>query len=156
MSILDRNRDFHCHSLILDPMNGQFVNFRKQGITLGSYDYCSLMHYCELQNELLFGENEELRKCADKLETFSAGDKAAIRILYGRKGLHHGEWHPPISDKLCYYKCQKFLNQVHCGYWGSKGHWSCCMDENEDSECLTTHSGFEPGQSLGKKFEDQF
>ena len=81
-------------------------------------------------------KNSELRRVADTMTTFSNGDKAAIRILYGKKGIHHGEWHKCISEKLCYYKCKEMLSGVRCGYWGSEGHWSCCMKEKFKSQCF--------------------
>jgi len=85
---------------------------------IGGYDYLSLMHYGH--NAGLKAKNSELTMYADKSKSFSEGDIRAIKILYGPKGTHHGDW--VTRNQLDY--------------------WDCCLSTRfEDSKCLSEHTG---------------
>ena len=123
-------------------------------ISIGHYDYQSIMHYkCHFFNGLYNDDDtkQEMEKWVNKSETFSKGDIAAIKILYGLKDSHYGEWHPPCtsancSDMICY--CDSCGNsKPWCGFHGKRneyGHWTCCMNENKGSTICHSkgHTGF--------------
>ena len=132
----------HCQVL-----NKEDNNFAIDGVKLFNYDYASLMHYGQITGSLEFEKNKELVKLADKSESFSAGDVACIKIIYSKKGTHHGEWHEQCKKGCSDYSCScgacgKIRGLTNCGYQGKLGHYTCCMSEEKNSMCLTTHSGF--------------
>jgi len=136
------DRDFHCQVTSNDP------NYSRKAIGIGNYDYCSLMHYTEISGNLSF-KYQELKDKADKSTTFSAGDKALIKIFYSQPGIHHGDWHNACDMTICTKtacacgSCGPLgKGGANCGFWGETGHWTCCMEETKNSKCKTTHSGF--------------
>ena len=94
--------------------------------------------------------NPELSRLADHSPSFSQGDLAGLRRIYGqqkRELVHFGEWHRACSAKCtetacCCGACGVLPGGINCGYTGNSGHWSCCMKEQKDSFCSTVHSGF--------------
>lgn len=105
--------------------------------SIGNYDFMSIMHYGPVRG-LLF-ENGQLKAVAGQSTTFSAGDKAAIKIVYAPLDTHHGEWHNnhPSSEGTG-------PRPTFCGYTEKsfKPHWSCCLSEINDSKCSVEHTGF--------------
>lgn len=147
------DRDEHVH-IQCDTVDH---NYAKRGVRFGNYDYYSIMHYGHGAGPLQC-KSEELRKRADKGTTFSAGDLAVIRKLYNGRTGHHGDWHDACrgagcTDTSCECgACGPLHGGVNCGYSGRKGHWTCCMKEDFNSICDSTHTGFwhapcEPGCS---------
>lgn len=143
-----KDRNLHC------TVDSTDHNLAANAISLGQYDYYSLMHYEEVPG--LAFNNQELKRLADKSPSFSAGDRAAIKLMYAPKGTHHGEWHKPCDPLKCTDKgcacgsCGPLKGGVNCGYWGNKGHWTCCMNEDMNSKCITTHTGFWHAQCVHK------
>jgi len=125
-------------------------------ISIGKSDYYSLMRY-----------GPGLPKDADfeqpffKPNSISAGDRAIIKMLYGSKGTHHGEWHIDCLSEACTNQicvctsCGRLpgglRGGVNCGYVGRKSHWTCCLSEDELAKCSTTHSGFWHAKCVGSR-----
>jgi len=121
------------------------INFcSKNLIAFGHYDYYSIMHYGHGSGWT--SKKRELCTVADTSHTFSAGDISVLRYLYGQGNRpHRAEWHNSCSSEcsttLCSCGACKPVGNLNCGYMGSVGHWSCCMNEQKESDC-STHSGF--------------
>jgi len=122
------------------------INYSKEmKFAFGHYDYYSIMHYGHGTGFTTM--IEELKNVADKGETFSAGDISVLRHLYGKGKLlpHRADWHmqcgPNCTTETCSCGACKRVGRLNCGYSGSEAHWSCCMNEEYDSQC-STHSGF--------------
>jgi len=121
---------------------------------IGNYDYQSIMHYacCFFDGTYIDKQTEEeMKKWVDKGETFSKGDIAAIKLLYGLKDSHYGVWHPPCKSKHCTaYVCHCGscgVSKPWCGWHGKRntnGHWTCCMREYKNvTTCHSKgHTGF--------------
>jgi len=84
-------------------------------------------------------------------ETFSEGDLAALRKIYGGKNAHFGIWHSPCQDKrcndqICYCgSCGLLSGSFSCGFTGynKTGHWTCCFITNDNNfNCNVRHSGY--------------
>eukprot|EP01084_Bolivina_argentea_P132501 233834_1 len=122
-------------------------------ISIGHYDYRSIMHYnCAMMHGFYkdLDTQVEMEKYVGKSKTFSTGDIAAIKILYGINSEHYGEWHmactnKKCNDQICY--CDSCGNSIPwCGFHGKRninGHWTCCMNEDKNSVCHSRgHTGF--------------
>jgi len=144
------DRDKH---ITLEEKSLEDDNFVKDGVPLGQYDYKSLMHYGDGVGFKC--NNNELSSSADKSLTFSQLDLAGIRRIYGKEIYknvqrpHFGEWHKGCTSNKCTDKscccnaCGQLPGGINCGYIGFKGHWTCCMNENENNlECHPSHTGF--------------
>eukprot|EP01084_Bolivina_argentea_P279920 478628_1 len=137
----------HCKS-------NEQAEYSDECIKFGQYDYKSIMQY---ENLAAFtATNDEYARTADYGKTFSQGDLACLRRIYGKnnKGnsivngrAHFGEWHEACSPDCTLTSCKcgacgKLPGGLNCGYVGMNGHWTCCMNENKDSNCNLTHTGF--------------
>eukprot|EP01084_Bolivina_argentea_P257716 434251_1 len=119
-------------------------------IAFGQYDYLSIMHYPNRSG--FIAKNRELSRLADSGTTFSQGDLAALRRIYGKRKqhsnkLHFGEWHEECATSCIINECNcgncgPLSNGLNCGYEGMNGHWTCCMNEDKNSFCNPTHTGF--------------
>ena len=124
--------------------------------SIGHYDYKSIMHY---GNDMMKGHYKdkktanEMKKYIGKSTTFSKGDVAAIKWLYGPNGSHYGEWHRPCipgegcDNETCF--CSACGQSTPwCGFAKENvnGHWTCCLSEDREStECNARkwgHTGF--------------
>jgi len=161
-----KDAPYHCKS-------NKHISDSRRTIQFGAYDYRSIMHY---RNGIGFkANNMELRRLADRSPTFSQGDLAGLRRIYGQqlrskagsatndddeKGLvHFGEWHKKCSDQCTETSCGcgacgVLPGGINCGYTGMKGHWSCCLNEEKDSFCNTVHTGFWHMACVGKGCTD--
>eukprot|EP00347_Sterkiella_histriomuscorum_P017822 403347849 len=136
-----------------------FINWN--AIPLGGIDQFSLMHLGhQLQGN--YPQFPEVQMRADSGDIFSLGDLAAIKILYTQSKRHHGVWHKPCDPrKGCtktYCNCDGCLtlpNGLNCGYTGEmQGHWTCCLNEEKNSEC-NTHAGFWHAECYDRKCNDR-
>eukprot|EP01084_Bolivina_argentea_P116063 206292_1 len=141
-----KDADYHC-------LSNTHKSYSHQAISIGQYDYQSVMHYGDGVGYI--AKNAELSRLADSGTSFSQGDLAALRRIYGKQTLgltlgyklHFGEWHEKCSSKctleICVCgACGQHKNGLNCGYTGMSGHWSCCMNEEKESFCNPTHTGF--------------
>lgn len=144
-----QERDIDC------TPDSKFHNFSANAVGIAQYDQYSLMHYEEFPSPIF--KSKDVKRLVDQSPSFSTGDRAALKILYSPKGTHHGEWHKPCDSLKCHEiscfcgNCGLLEGGVCCGYWGNKGHWTCCMNEVEDSMCSTTHNGFWHAQCIKMK-----
>ena len=121
-------------------------------VDIGNYDYCSIMQYpsyCSSSDKTRKALNKKLEIMSkdSRDKTFSAHDLAAIKIIYGDKYSHHGIWHKACGSKCSKSKCECGIcgplgSGANCGYSGIKGHYTCCLSENKNSNCETNHTGF--------------
>lgn len=117
-------------------------------ISFGNYDYYSIMHYGAGALGIEVASNKELEDRADKGSSFSAGDIAVIKKMYGGKKIHHGDWHVECDPSRCTdiecgcSGCGNLHGGCNCGYEGMNGHWTCCMNETKYSDCDSVHTGF--------------
>ena len=69
----------------------------KFGVSIGQYDYQSIMQLCELHDMKYKHQSmKNFQKLMKRIQTFSAGNLSAIKQVYGKKGQHHGDWHPGL------------------------------------------------------------
>ncbi len=67
-------------------------------------------------------------------------------IFKGR--MHYGEWHhqclPGCTPEDCFCGACTLTREEDClcSYQGSKGHWTCCHNEMQNSNCDSDHIGF--------------
>ena len=133
---------------------------RKGAVPFGHYDYKSIMQYANNVATAFVAGNDEYARVTDKSTTFSQGDLAMLRRIYGPRKLtkngkvtdlkkleHNGDWHKACSSQCTATTCRcgacgKLPGGVNCGYKGMKGHYSCCMNEEKESYCNSVHSDF--------------
>ena len=94
-------------------------------VSFGQYDYISIMNYA---NGVRYeAKNDEYARKADKGQTFSQGDLAAIRRIYGDNSStgkpHFGVWHkecaPKCTKTVCKCgACGQLPGGQNCGYTG--------------------------------------
>jgi len=119
------------------------------GVQFGVYDYRSIMHYKVNCGLGISSINRDIPMGYGN--TFSEGDLAALRKIYGGKDAHFGIWHKPCSnpkcsDTICYCNsCGLLSKEFACGFEGfnKTGHWTCCFitDEN-NKQCNVKHCGY--------------
>jgi hypothetical protein len=125
-------------------------------IAMGKDDFYSLMRYGPG-----VAKAKDYETPVFSPHALSAGDRAKIRLVYGGKGTHHGDWHHPCESEACTVdicecgSCGRLpggiRGGVNCGYVGVKAHWTCCLSEDKGSTCKTTHAGFWHAKCVGKK-----
>eukprot|EP01084_Bolivina_argentea_P035378 65629_1 len=146
---------YHCLSNI-------HREYSHKTIAIGQYDYLSVMHYGD--GVEFTAKNTELSRLADHGITFSQNDLAGLRRIYGKREatvplsckLHFGEWHVACSSECTPNSCAcgacgEHANGLNCGYQGMKGHWSCCMNQQKESYCNPTHTGFWHMKCIGNR-----